>query len=132
MTDLKLEGFEDLEKELRKLGDDAEKVLRAGTRAGVARVKKEAQANLEPHVDTGELSRSLKVNTRINRARRSVTATVRNTRETFYGIFLEFGTFKQSPVRWLTRALRDNADDIFRDTANRMRQRIAKIKAKKR
>ena len=125
----KLEGFEELEKDLKRLGRDAEKVLRAGIRAGAVRVKKEAQQNLAGHRRTGELSASLRVSARLNRAKRSVTATVRNTRDTFYGLFLEFGTIRQSGIKWLTRALRDSAQDVFnKDVAGRMRKRIAKMR----
>lgn len=132
MAEFRLEGFDELEAELKGLGRDAEKVLRAGVRAGAVRLRKAAQANLEPHRDSGQLSESLKVSTRINRSKRSVVAKVRNTNETFYGMFLEFGTIHQQPHKWFTRAFRDNHREILNvDVAGRMRKRIAAIKVKR-
>lgn len=129
---IKLEGFDELERELKQLGDDAPKVLRAGIRAGAVVVRKAAQKNLEPHRRTGDLADSLKVSARIDRRKQAVTATVRNTRDTFYGSFLEFGTVHNiSPVRWLTRALRDNAQQALNEVAERMRKRIKAVRAKR-
>lgn len=126
---IRLEGFEELERDLKKLEKDvAEKIVRAGARAGATRIRKAAQINLAPHRDTGLLSDSLKVNSRLDRARKSAVGTVRNTRDAFYGMFLEFGTINQPPIRWLTRAARDSADEVFRDVAARMRKRIAKMR----
>lgn len=129
--EINLQGFDELERELKQLGDDAPKVLRAGIRAGAVIVRKAAQKNLEPHRDTGDLADSLKVSARIDRRKRAVTATVRNTRDTFYGSFLEFGTVHISPVRWLTRALRDNSQQALDAVAERMRRRIKAVKAKR-
>ena len=128
----KIDGVEGLERELKSMGKDAPKVIRAGMRAGALVVKKRAQGNLTGHRDTGNLSDSLKISTRIDRRTRSVIATVRNTRDTFYGQFLEFGTIKQSPVRWLTRAIRKQPKQTFKGVADRMRKRLKNIKAKRR
>lgn len=125
-----IEGFEGLQRELKAVGNDAPKVIRAGMRAGATVVKKRAQSNLSGHRDTGKLADTLKISTRINRANRSVVSTVRNTRDTFYGMFLEFGTVKQSPVRWLSRAVRERPRETYKGVADRMRVRLRKIKAK--
>lgn len=127
----RIQGFEGLQRELREAGQDAPKVIRAGMRAAAVEVRKKAKANLAGHRDTGELADSLKVSTRLKRATKSVTATVRNTRRTYYGMFLEFGTIKQHPVRWLTRALRDNGPEAYEAAAKRIRARLLKIKIKR-
>lgn len=134
MTDgfrIKLDGFDEIERELKKLGNDAPKVLRSGMRAGAVVVKKAAQQNLAPHRNTGELADSLKVSTRVDRRTRSIVARVRNTRDTFYGMFLEFGTIHINGVHWLKRALQSNQNRAFDAARLKMAQRIKKIKAKR-
>lgn len=129
-VEFKIRGLEGMERELKSLGRDAEKVLRSGIRAGASEIRKEARRNLSSHRRTGDLAKSIKVSARVNRSRRSVSATIRNTRDTFYGMFLEFGTIRQSPTRWLSRAIRSKGPDAFDKAADKMRDRIRKIRAK--
>lgn len=136
----KLEGFDELERELKKLGRDAEKVLRVGMAAGGRAVRDQARANLVPHKRSGALSKGLRVNSRIDRIRRSVRVTVRTSADQFYGLFLEFGATGVGRGRtgtvpaeaWLRRAVRQVGPQVYNKyAAERMRKRIAKIRAGK-
>lgn len=163
MTDgvgFKLEGFDELERELKLLGADAEKVLRSGLQAGGSAVRKQARSNLAPHRRTGDLAKGLKVNSRIDRFRRSIRVTIRTGKNEFYGLFLEFGATGVgrgnyqtgrsgrrstrsddvtpgsggtiAPIAWFRRAFRKVGPDAYNKyAADKMRQRIKKIRAKR-
>lgn len=130
---LTIEGADELNRALKSLEKDvATKIGRSAVRLGANVIKKEAEANLDPFVDTGELQRSIRVRTKVDRRKKSITASVTNSRQTFYGMFLEFGTVHITAHHWLRNAIRDSGQRALDRMGETIRKRVAKTKAKKR
>lgn len=129
---LRIEGADELNKALKSLEKDvATKIARSAVRQGANVIKRDAQANLQPYTDTGNLQASLRVRTKVNRAKKSITASITNTRSTFYGQFLEFGTIHITAKHWLRNALRDGGQQALNRMGDVIRKRVEKTKSRR-
>lgn len=103
--EIEVTGLKETMEAMKKVPDKiARNATRRAVRAGLIPVRDLARVNLLPHKQTGALARSMRISTRYDRARLLVTAKLSHSRETYYGKFLEFGTTRQAPQRWLGRA----------------------------
>lgn len=80
------------------------KDTRKAVREGLVPIHREARSNLVPHILTGELYDSVRISTRYRAGDTTVKGSVSHASATFYGKFLEFGTRRQTGVRWMGRA----------------------------
>lgn len=87
--------------------------VRRAVRAALVPTRTAARLALAPHAFSrsgaqarraGDLSRSMHISTRINRALGSISSKLSHRKETFYGRYLELGTRHQPPLRWLGRS----------------------------
>lgn len=142
--DVKVEGLDSLLKTLKRIEPAlAEKALRQAVGAAARKGRDLTRNNLQPHRRTGNLAKSVRASSRINRRQKAVTGkfgyrqrrrarqgwTIEqrereaNRADGFYGKFLEDGTqFITAPPRPLTRA----AVALTPQTVPIMRQQIAK------
>lgn len=106
---LEMRGNRELEHALRQLpAKTAVNLMRSAARAALVPARKAARQNLSAfRMRSGLLHRpqALKLSTRVDRSSKSVVATLRNSKNTFYGMFLEFGTRHIPGARWMTRAV---------------------------
>lgn len=102
---IKVTGLKETIDAMKKVPDKiAKNATRRAVRAGLIPIRDLARTNLLAHIKTGALSRSLRISTRYDRATGNVTGKLSHSRDTYYGRFLEFGTRRQRPARWLGAA----------------------------
>ena len=101
--------------------------MRKGMRTGAEWVRELARANLIDHIDTGLLWDSLRVNMRINNAKRNVSGSMTTTRATDYGTFLEYGTVKMMGVHWMQRAAESGGDRVIDHVRESLAESLARV-----
>lgn len=102
---IEVKGLRETIEAMKKVPDKvARNATRRAVRAGLIPIRDMARVNLLPHTKTGALSRSLRISTRYERGSQVVSAKLSHSKETYYGRYLEFGTKKQKPTRWLGAA----------------------------
>jgi len=117
---VKLKGFDELEKAMKKLpGRIARKELANATRAGGSVIRKEARIRLKPHRSTGRLSRGIIMRT-AKRASTWVLVKLSPNKDVYWGRFLEFGTKHQGAKPWLTPALDSKKDEAVKAIGKRL------------
>ncbi len=122
-----IHGFDDALKMLKQLPLDVrEKELRGTIRVGANVVRKHARINLRAHARTGRLAKSLLVRTRRGRSG-EVYAVIATARDSFYGMFLEFGTRFISPKAWLRNAADQNQAEIIKKMREQLKRRVEKL-----
>lgn len=105
---VQIEGGRQLDRALRRLPVRlARRHLREAARKGLAPIRTAAREHLRSDYrePTGRLRRSLKIRVVFVRGRGQVLAQLHNSRDTYYGRFLEFGTRYIPGSRWMTRAV---------------------------
>lgn len=128
IPEIKVDGLNDAIKALEKLGPEtAIREARGLARFGGNIIRKRARQNLEPHTKTGRLSRGLQVAVRFVRFKGVVKGTIRTTRDSFYGMFLELGTERIAGVRWLTRAANASTATMASRLARQLEKRLNTI-----
>lgn len=132
-VDIKLDGFEEIEKLLKKLPDKpAEKALRAGVRSGGNIIKKAAQQRVP--IDSGTLEKSIFVKTQTKNFRQTgvmqvaiATQSGRTARhDAYYAHMVEFGTSKMGARPFMRPALEENTQKVINKAGQIILKRIEK------
>ena len=92
MSEVKIEGLSELDRQLKKLTGAVEgKIVRAGLNAA-NRVIRDAAKNLAP-VDDGDLKKSIRVSSRVDKRQGKITSkVVAGNKQVYYAHFIEYGT----------------------------------------
>ena len=126
LLDVEVKGFRELDATLKRAEPVlAFKILRGGVRAGLSFIRKQARANLRSNRRTGELARRIRTKVRVDRASKSLHGQIAPDRDTFYGMFLEFGTRFIPAQPWL-RPAADNTSGVMNAIGKHMRKNLEK------
>lgn len=116
--------FKELDHKLSQLEPEiAVKELRSAVRVAANLIKKDAQSRAPR--DSGALSESLRVKTKVFRTK--IVAFVMNTAETFYGMFIEFGTSKMAARPFMRPAAESQEQAVLRKMQDHLRRRLNKL-----
>uniref|UniRef100_A0A6M3K5G2 Putative tail protein n=1 Tax=viral metagenome TaxID=1070528 RepID=A0A6M3K5G2_9ZZZZ len=118
-----LEGFEDLEAAIRKLGEDVQgEILRDAVDAG-AEIVRDVASQLAPR-DTGFLADHIVKERQWTRTQNTADTYVGPSKEAWYGRFPEMGTTFQPAQPFLRPALDETKNSVIEEVAQQLRRRI--------
>lgn len=128
MLEMKLRGFEALERALAKMGDEnVLKILRGSLRKGAKVVLADAKERA-PEGKTGDLREGLKIKTvHLNKSKKNIIVEIANTKSTYYAKFLEFGTKHISARPFMRPALDNNKNEVLKITGQEINKRISRF-----
>jgi HK97 gp10 family phage protein len=126
-----LEGMEDLEAALRRLGEDVQgEVLREAVDAG-AEIVRDVASQLAPRSQDGShghapgfLSEHIEKDRQWTRTQNTADTHVGMTKEAWYGRLQETGTVYQPAQPFLRPALDETKDDVVNEIRDRLAARI--------
>lgn len=143
LVDAKLSGFDQLQKQLRALGQaNGAKAMRSAAGFAMTPVVKQARANAprgkEGHriytgdlVAPGFLSRNIKKKTFKSKSGRYASATVGMSAGAFYGEFFERGTKYINKSPWLEPAFESKRREVLKRFSTKLAKNIEKARRKK-
>lgn len=123
--EIKVKGAETVAKALEKFWDESMKELGIGMRDVLHTVYNSAYSNI--HHQTGQLGRSLLIEMK----RRRVWVEGRISANTRYAVYVELGTSKMAPRRFLWRAIKDNETYIVEKLGSHIEKALLKARYQK-